>query len=135
MGDRVNIVVDDGGERVYLYGHWSGYDAPEIVRRALARQQRWSDPPYLARIVFCEMVGEKNWQTETGFGISTEPGDNEYPFLIIDVATQTIRLENDSRPSFEHCRIRGNPRSYSFDEFAGLPVASWATLDSGVEGS
>jgi len=54
MGDRANVYIrEDNDHGVYLYTHWGGYELPEVVRRALARgESRWSDAPYLARIVF-----------------------------------------------------------------------------------
>ena len=52
MGDRANVVIDDNGSQVYLYTHWRGTELPEIVRKALTKNQRWDDPQYLSRIVF-----------------------------------------------------------------------------------
>lgn len=132
MGDRVNIAVEDKGKRVWFYGHWSGYDAPEIVREALARKERWNDPSYLARIIFCVMVGNSdNLKGTTGLGVSTEPGDNEYPFLIVNCDKQTVSIEDDNREGFIHCRRKGEGRTYTFTEYAALPAATWGTLDTG----
>ena len=89
MGDRGNVYVCDENEGVYLYSHWGGYRLPETVQKALARQQRWSDAPYLARIIFCEMVrGEEN--EETGFGIWSQLCDNEYAITVVDTNTQSV---------------------------------------------
>lgn len=75
MGDRGNIIVKDANSEVYLYTHWTGSDLPDVLRAALKRgKSRWNDGPYLARIIFCEMVkGEE--MDETGFGISSTLGD------------------------------------------------------------
>ena len=57
MGDRGNIIVKDGNSEVYLYTHWTGSDLPDVLRSALKRgKSRWNDGPYLARIIFCEIV-------------------------------------------------------------------------------
>lgn len=94
MGDRANIVIPtpwakDGSdqEAVFLYGHWSGHDLPETLRRVLAMEKRWDDPAYLGRIVLEAMVGDQRG-SETGFGISTRLGDGEYDLLVL--SDQTI---------------------------------------------
>jgi hypothetical protein len=95
MGDRANVVIYDPAEdanireAVFLYGHWSGYDLPTVLQTALQRgKPRWRDAAYLARIIFCEMVGEL--EGETGYGISTRLTDNEYPLLVVDVPRQVV---------------------------------------------
>jgi len=81
MGDRSNIVIEDRGERVYLYGHWMGSGSIGHVVRGL-RSGRTADGPFLARIVFCSMVG-RNTAGETGYGISASITDNQNPVLVI----------------------------------------------------
>lgn len=91
MGDRANIAVqqDDGGT-VYLYTHWTGYKIEQDARDALAREQRWDDHPYLTRIVF-DTMSKGDQGRETGFGISTQPGEG--PVLWIDPNTQTVTFK------------------------------------------
>lgn len=91
MGDRANVVIYEGPKNVvFLYTHWTGSTLPKVLKAALQRgRERWSDAPYLARIVFCEMVrGEE--LTTTGYGIATTPCDNEYPLLVVDVARGVV---------------------------------------------
>lgn len=89
MGDRGNIVIRDRGGEVFFYTHWNGHKRKDVLRRALAKNWRWDDGAYLARIIFCEMVkGQEN--EETGFGISTYICDNSYPLLIVDVDEQNV---------------------------------------------
>lgn len=76
MGDRANICVVDtyDDSKVYLYTHWDGTVLPVVLQKALAKQKRWEDPPYLTRIIFCTMVkGDEDGVI--GFGISSELGD------------------------------------------------------------
>lgn len=83
MGDRSNIVIQDGGRenRVYLYSHWRGQSVLKSAVHGL-RSGRVDDPAYLARIVFQHMLdGDKG---ETGYGISTTIQDNEHPILVIE---------------------------------------------------
>jgi hypothetical protein len=88
MGDRANVHVAG----VYLYTHWGGYNLPETVRAALIRAQegdRWQDDPYLARIIFCEMVTGSEKGT-TGYGISATCGDGAERVLIVDTRSQQV---------------------------------------------
>ena|SRR3990167_9978785 len=110
MGDRGNIIVSDGASTVYLYSHWTGSELPEILQRSLAKNWRWRDGSYLARIIFCEMV-KGNELTETGFGISSKHGDHNHPCLEVAIDEQEVRLL-DSCPA-HICTAR-----WSFKEFA-----------------
>lgn len=89
MGDRGNIVVEfpqqagveQTPQRIYLYTHWHGYRLGEVLRKSLSRgTSRWDDPPYLARIIFSDMI-EGQEQELTGFGISPDLRDNNRPLL------------------------------------------------------
>ena len=93
MGDRSNIVVmQDNNQSVWLYGHWMGEDAIEIVGKVLSLQKRWTDGPYLTRMLFEEMI-DGSLDKETGFGISTSMQDNEYPIIVLNPRTQEAWLE------------------------------------------
>jgi hypothetical protein len=99
MGDRGNIKIPmpacngEPAGNVFLYGHWSGEDLPKIVQAGLkAGVDRWEDNTYLARIIFCQMMGNDT-QSVTGYGIGSYPADNEYPYLVVDVDAQEVRVE------------------------------------------
>lgn len=95
MGDRGNIVVQEKeGKRVYFYTHWKGSQIGAVVAAALGRHERWTDAPYLARIIFCELIGGDT-EGETGYGISAGIGDNSYPILVVDVEKQVVRFEDE----------------------------------------
>src|SRR5688572_19980790 len=88
MGDRANVYVHDGPKAgVYLYTHNCGWKLPEVVREALSREQRWDDEPYLTRIIFSEMI-KSDILGETGFGISTTPGEG--PIIDVDISFRTV---------------------------------------------
>lgn len=107
MGDRGNIVIQSGAERVFLYTHLEGSEIRQTLARALARKERWGDPSYLARIIFCEMV-KGDEAGETGFGIWTHAPDNEHEILVVDTdkrmvftyAKRNVKLEG--KPIIEH---------------------------------
>jgi hypothetical protein len=125
MGDRGNIAIQErDGKRVYFYGHWSGDVLPKIVHDALARRQRWDDATYLARIIFCTMIKGQE-AGESGFGISTEIGDNEYPVLVVDCQNQEVFAETAGRYRAH------TPIHFSFAQFADLAQATWNDLDAG----
>lgn len=107
MGDRGNIKVYqyEGDAPVYLYTHWRGSEIYKVVKTALARRLRWEDPPYLTRIIFCELV-KGDEASETGFGITTSIGDNEHTIIGVNPIKQEVTFEAEdgtvkSRLSFE----------------------------------
>lgn len=80
MGDRRNVVVKyPNGQSIYFYTHHRGEDLPRVVAEGLnAGRGRWDDPSYLARIIFSTMTAGND--ISTGYGISTELQDTNYPF-------------------------------------------------------
>ena len=97
MGDRANVQVVDGESNVFLYTHWTGTDLPQTLQKALVRgKERWQDGQYLARIIFCEMVGELA-DGLTGFGISSVVGDGDNRILTVDVEHQLVSYHGKSK--------------------------------------
>lgn len=101
MGDRAHVVIKEGDSTVYLYTHWCGTELPGTVRHALvaaATHGRLTDAPYLARIVFCEMLlrGSPDLTNAigcpTGFGISAKPCEDTSRDIIIDVDRQMVYI-------------------------------------------
>jgi len=118
MGDRANVVLRyEDDKRIYLYTHWGGTALFETLQMALKRGKfRWSDPSYLGRIIFSEMIQYEVLE-ETGYGIAPYPTDNEWPFLVVDLEKQEVRVENDDR---EHFGCEGPAGRWSFDDFIHL---------------
>lgn len=104
MGDQGNIAVQFDGDttnRVWFYTHWRGCEMDLIIAAALARGEgRWDDEQYLPRIIFCEMLAKSDVLGTTGFGLGLEPGDNEHPFRVVDLKSQTVYQEGDTREGF-----------------------------------
>lgn len=93
MGDRANVIVREGDEQVCLYTHGRGSELPKILQSAMQRgKERWRDAPYLARIIFCEMVKGRE-STLTGFGISVTPQDGENRVIMVDTDEQAVRVQ------------------------------------------
>lgn len=91
MGNRAQIKIREGNEQVTLYTHWDADTILDTLRAALLRAEqgkRLDDAPYLARIIFCQMVPETEWYTATGYGIWT--GELDGRCIEIDVKNQVI---------------------------------------------
>jgi hypothetical protein len=124
MGDRGNIIMGTPDKpEIYFYTHWTGTELPATLRAALIRgRERWEDASYLARVIFCEMVGDD--KGVTGYGISATMPDNEHPLLFVDCETDggRVTVAPESSGSFA-------PRSWTFAEFVKLdPAKGWAAL-------
>lgn len=119
MGDRANIVVHTGddGKDVWLYTHWSGYRVPETLRQALAKGWRWTDPSYLARIIFDQLTTGQHGE-ETGYGISTGMCDNEHPILRV-VVTDDCKGRVEYHPSVWG-ELATPTKVWGFAEFVAL---------------
>ena len=93
MGDRANVCVVDGDDKVFLYTHWGGTELPETLQAALRRGgDRWTDAPYLRRIIVSEMIGPDRLMATTGVGIATHPPDGEDRVLRVDTEAQTVTV-------------------------------------------
>ena len=125
MGDRGNIFFVDRREGdalvgVYMYTHWSGSVLPGVVRDALIRGRgRWGDSPYLARIVFCELVQEAVLE-ETGYGLGTCIGDNDHNVVRVDDLASRVSFHE---PGKEQRSGDAGLASWSYEEFVAARSA------------
>lgn len=102
MGDRAQVFVKDGSEGVYLYTHWLGTELPALVAAALDSKQgraRWTDPPYLARIIFGHMLDGDDPMAETGYGIAATLTDGK--LLTVNVDAQHVTTYDGYMLTFE----------------------------------
>lgn len=73
---------------------------PKILKAALDRGRgRWSDRPYLIRIIFSEMIKD-DILSETGFGIDYKMGDGGTE-IYIDSEKQNVKIGTKRAVSFE----------------------------------
>ncbi len=110
MGNRGNIYIKDGPVGVYLYTHWGRDTLLEALRNALVRgERRWEDPPYLARVIFCEMLKAEGGDLDgtSGLGISSILGDGADFVLEVDCDKRTVEK-------------RGSFASVTFSQFIEL---------------
>lgn len=120
MGDRGNIVIRTNGTNLFLYTHWRGCCIGSIAHAALSKRERWSDPGYLARIVFQEMIG--NDTSTLGFAISADgPPDNEHDFLVLECDSgHVLRCKAKNR------KIGAEAERWTFLDFiAAKPIEDW----------
>lgn len=126
MGDRANLVLNqENGGKIYLYTHWAGSRLPQTLKNGLLRgKSRWTDEPYLSRILFNELtLGQE--RSTTGFGLSTYLTDNEYPLLVVDIKPQLIHLQTEEGKAVSPVR--------SFEDYCGLDLNDnpWEVLKNG----
>lgn len=114
MGTRGNVVVHEGDRpAVYLYQHYGANHLPETVAAALARGKgRWNDAPYLARIIFSEMIRD-DIDGDTGYGIAAARNEVDGRDRIVDVDTMSRRVTLDG-PDWG----RDEGRSLTFEQIA-----------------
>lgn len=89
MGDRGVVRIVDTG--VVLYTHWGATRLPHVLATALGREARWSDPPYLARIIVSELL-RGSLDATTGYGIGTAVPADAWRVIDVDCATKTVRF-------------------------------------------
>lgn len=92
MGNSGNIIILNGEWQICLYTHHGGADLKTILKAAMTRgKPRWDDPPYLARIIFSEMVKDDLMGTME-FGIQPHIGDNSNDVYVVNIETQSIEV-------------------------------------------
>lgn len=125
MGDRANVVIDEqhSNNQIYLYSHWGGSELPATLQAALRKRWRWTDESYLARIIFREIIRGSE-DEETGFGISTYEGDNEYPFLRVSTKTQSVTVDYDPVRKYQDLPNR----LISFEDYIRIEEITWDVL-------
>lgn len=120
MGDRANIVIEADQRMfphpVFFYTHWCGYRIKPALQAALLRgKERWDDPQYLARVIFCGLVGKD--EDISGFGISTRIGDGGGKLLCVNMEENKVR-ERDSSSNINAPVLR----EWTFREFVELTI-------------
>jgi len=116
MGCRGTIEIWEHGAApkdeespVVLYTHWGAKDMLMNLKTVLKRKKRWSDAPYLSRMIFCKMV-EGDEKGETGYGIMTcNIGDAEEE-IVVDCDRQEVIVKSMKHSSFN--------KTYTFSELA-----------------
>lgn len=85
MGDRNSIKITyRTGDSIYLYGHWMGNEAQDIVRRAISESDRVADESYFARVLFSRMIAD-SLHSETGFGIAPYVVDHDAGNMMVHI--------------------------------------------------
>ena len=99
MGCRGTIEIWNNGaapknkeKPVVLYTHWGAGNMLDDLKKVLSRKKRWSDPPYLSRMIFCEMV-KGNEIDEYGYGIMTENVCDAEKEIVVDCNRQEVIIK------------------------------------------
>lgn len=104
---QIEIISPFG--RVYLYTHNDVKSLLTIVHNTLSLKVRWDDPDYLSRMLFCEMIPEQFWSSNSGYGIGTQLYADVELLVSLDTVNQKITLSSGSH-EFSNF-------SMSFEEF------------------
>lgn len=124
MGNRSNVaIISEWDGATVLYSHWGGTDLFKRVQEILFDDKargRWTDAPYLRRIVF-QYIVDLDGQSETGFGLSSKIGDNEHPILVLDTDSLRVAFRSDSNYDKPIPRDEG----WSFEEFKTVEVSGY----------
>jgi hypothetical protein len=104
---QVEIIGPYG--RVYLYTHSGAGSLVNDVHSVLSMRQRWNDPDYLAKMVFCRMVPVECWNTDLGFGIGTQLYADVNLLITLDTVNYKILLQSATE---KHSTLK-----MSFEEF------------------
>lgn len=97
MGARTTWAVktEEGNAVIWLYSHLGGDSKLADTMHALAQAQpRWGDPTYGARIFTSQIIGN-DWDSETGFGISSGTADHcpfeeSYDHVTVDFTKKLV---------------------------------------------
>lgn len=102
MGDRRNVIIEqDNGTDLVFYTHSKGSRLPETLAKALDRgRNRWTDPSYLSRIIFSQMV-KNEVMSELGYGVESKPtGSTDYVEAspgydpVVSIKNQTVVIDD-----------------------------------------
>ena len=85
-----NAAAPTSAERpVVLYTHWGAKEMLNDLITTLKKKERWNDPPYLSRMIFCQMMGDYTRGT-TGYGIMTDNALDTEEEIIVDIDRQEV---------------------------------------------
>ena len=96
MGDRGEVIING----VHLYTHSGGSCLISSVKHALAKHARWNDISYLARIIFCSMLGDDIAGT-AGFGIGISVSDAWRVITLLDGENAELVVRGNGIVRFE----------------------------------
>lgn len=124
MSDQANVEVKFGvlHPPVYFYAHSGGSDLDVVMAAALRRgKNRWDNPHYLARIIFCEMV-KSRVMDEIGFGIGSYIPDNSSNHSIISICPLSLTVCLKYSIFDDYWKVSDQEiNKMSFDDFIEFP--------------
>ena len=90
------------------------------MSKVIAKRARWNDSPYLARMVFSEMV-RGQLDSDTGYGITPWPEvcDNEHELVILDTGSGRVNeVSPDLAVPGAPAPMVGDAEGASFEDIA-----------------
>lgn len=89
---QIEIISPYG--RVYLYTHDDSKTLLTTTHDILSKRERWDDPDYLSRMLFCEMIPEEFWKSNSGYGIGTQLYADIDLLISLDTVNQKITISS-----------------------------------------
>ena len=83
---------------VVLYTHWGANDMFTQLTNVLRRKERWKDPAFLSRMIFCEMIKE----SEEGTAILTDNVVDTEMEIVVDCDRQEVILKKMDQENIEY---------------------------------
>lgn len=89
---QVEVIGQYGS--IFLYTHDLAHDLLHAVYDVLKKKQRWDDPDYFSRMLFCRMVPCELWDKTEGFGIGTQMYADIKFLITLDLARKRLTINN-----------------------------------------
>ena len=107
---QIEVIGEYGS--VFLYTHNLAHDLIHAVHDVLSKEEKWNDPDYLTRMLFCRMVPVELWNKSNDFGIGTQMYTDVKLLIGINLKTKRLTINNWNESSTV-CR----GVHYDFDDF------------------
>jgi len=107
---QVEVIGQYGS--IFLYTHDLAHDLLHAVYDVLKKKQRWDDPDYFSRMLFCRMIPCELWDKAEGFGIGTQMYADIKFLITLDLSRKRLTINNLN----DSCTVcRGT--HYDFQDF------------------
>jgi len=89
---QIEIIGEYGS--VFLYTHDLAHTLIHAIHDILSKKEKWNDPDYFTRMLFCRIVPPELWNTNDGFGIGTQMYADVKFFITVDLTLKKLTITN-----------------------------------------
>jgi hypothetical protein len=97
---------------VFLYTHDMAHHMVHTLYDVLSKKEKWNDPDYFTRMLFCRMVPKELWYSNEKFGIGTQMYADIKYLITIHVQQQKILMNH-----WDEYGIISHGDYYTYEEF------------------